>query len=50
MNIIELIVLAISLAMDAFAVAVCKGLEVKNINLKKCAIVGFYFGIFHAID
>ena len=46
MNIIELIVLAISLAMDAFAVAVCKGLEVKNINLKKCAIVGFYFGFF----
>ena len=46
MDKLELIVLAIGLAMDAFAVAVCKGLEVKNINLNKCAIVGFYFGFF----
>ena len=42
----EIIILAVSLSMDAFAVALCKGLALKKINLKKCLIVGAWFGIF----
>ncbi|MBE5962935.1 MAG: manganese efflux pump [Lachnospiraceae bacterium] len=48
MSLIELFVLAVGLSMDAFAVAVCKGLSMKKITLKKAAIVGAYFGIFQA--
>ncbi len=46
MGISEIIILAVSLSMDAFAVALCKGLALKKINLKNCLIVGAWFGIF----
>lgn len=49
MNIAETILLAVSLSMDAFAVALCKGLAIKKINLKKCLIVGIWFGAFQAL-
>jgi putative Mn2+ efflux pump MntP len=49
MGIIEILLLAISLAMDAFAVSICKGLSMKKINWKKAIIIGLYFGIFQAI-
>ena len=45
---IELLLLAIGLSMDAFAVAVCAGLTMPKITLKKSFIVGLYFGIFQA--
>ena len=49
MNYIELIVLAIGLSMDAFAVAVCAGLNMRNkFNIDKAFIVGVYFGVFQA--
>lgn len=48
MGIIELIVLGIGLAMDAFAVAVCKGLSMSKMSWRKACIVGAYFGIFQA--
>ena len=44
MGIIELIILSIGLAMDAFAVAICKGLSMKSMNWKKAIIIGLYFG------
>lgn len=34
--------------MDAFAVAICKGLSVKQLKLKHAIIVGLYFGGFQA--
>ncbi len=49
MNLIELLILAIGLSMDAFAVAVCKGLSFRKITAKHLLTVGFYFGIFQAI-
>ena len=49
MGFIEIIITSIGLAMDAFATAICKGLAIKKINLKKCIIVGLYFGIFQGI-
>lgn len=49
MGIIELIILSIGLAMDAFAVAICKGLSMQKMNWKKACIIGAYFGIFQAL-
>lgn len=46
MKTIELIILSIGLGMDAFAVSVCKGLSMKNMNWKKATIIGLYFGFF----
>lgn len=46
MSLLELFILAVGLSMDAFAVAICKGLAIKKINFKSAGIVGLYFGIF----
>lgn len=44
----EILLIAISLAMDAFAVALCKGLEMKKINYKYSITLAILFGIFQA--
>ena len=49
MGIWELIVLALSVSMDAFAVSMCKGLSVKKARLKECATCGIWFGGFQAL-
>lgn len=49
MRILEIILIGIGLAMDAFAVAVCKGLSMKKLDWKKGMIVALYFGIFQAL-
>lgn len=49
MGILEIILIAVSLAMDALAVAICKGLSMKKMSWKKSAIVGGYFGIFQGL-
>lgn len=49
MGFIELIILSIGLAMDAFAVAICKGLSMFKMNCKKASIIGLYFGGFQAL-
>lgn len=46
---IEILLISVSLAMDAFAVAVCKGLAFRKMNWKKAIIIGLYFGTFQAI-
>jgi putative Mn2+ efflux pump MntP len=46
MSLLELFIIAVGLSMDAFAVAICKGLSMKKISLKKAGIVGLYFGAF----
>ncbi len=43
------VVLAIGLAMDAFAVSMCKGLAVKKLYWKHMIVTGLYFGIFQAL-
>jgi putative Mn2+ efflux pump MntP len=35
--------------MDAFAVAICAGLTMKKVTIKKPLVVGLYFGIFQAV-
>ena len=49
MELFEIIVIAIGLAMDAFAVSVCKGLSMKKIDWKKAIIIAVYFGVFQAL-
>jgi putative Mn2+ efflux pump MntP len=49
LGIIEIILLAIGLSMDAFAVAICKGLAMDKVSIKKVAIVGAWFGGFQAL-
>lgn len=48
MGIVELVLVSIGLAMDAFAVAICKGLGMKKLNLKHCSIIALFFGVFQA--
>lgn len=48
MSLLELFIIAVGLSMDAFAVAICKGLAMKKISIKKAGIVGLYFGLFQA--
>ena len=49
MSFFELFLLAVGLSMDAFAVAICSGLAMKRITVKKTLIVGLYFGFFQAL-
>lgn len=45
----ELILIAVSLSMDAFAVSVCKGLSIRTLRWRDAVVVGLYFGIFQAL-
>ena len=49
MSLLTLFITAVGLSMDAFAVSVCKGLAIKQINLRKACIVGLWFGGFQAL-
>ena len=44
MNFAELLVLAIGLSMDAFAISICKGLSVEKLEKKHMVITGLWFG------
>lgn len=46
---LELLFLGIGLAMDAFAVAVCKGLAMRKVNKKQAVVIGLFFGGFQAL-
>lgn len=43
------LILGASLAMDAFAVSMCKGLAVKKLKLSHMLICGLYFGAFQSL-
>lgn len=49
MNFIEILMISIGLAMDAFAVAICKGISCREVDKKKCMKVGLSFGGFQAL-
>lgn len=49
MEIYEILLIGIGLAMDAFAVSICKGLSMKKINWKNVVIIALYFGVFQAL-
>jgi len=49
MSFFELFILAIGLAMDAFAVSICKGLTLKKADLSSMSKCGLWFGGFQAM-
>lgn len=49
MGIAELLILAVGLSMDAFAVSVCKGLAMPKMSGRAMLIVGLWFGGFQAL-
>ena len=49
MGIIELLLIAVSMSMDAFAVSICKGLSVRRVNAKHALSVGLWFGGFQGL-
>ena len=48
MSMLELFIIALGLSMDAFAVAICKGLSMKKMSWKNAVLAGVYFGGFQA--
>ena len=48
MSMLELFIIALGLSMDAFAVAICKGLSMKKLSCKNAVLTGVYFGGFQA--
>lgn len=49
MNLLELFFISLGLSADAFAVAICKGLPIKKVNVKNAGTIGLYFGAFQAL-
>lgn len=49
MGIVELLLIAVGLSMDAFAVSICKGLGMKKVNLKVAFVLALFFGGFQAL-
>lgn len=46
---ITLLLMGIGLAMDAFAVSICKGLAMRKVNKKQCFVIALFFGGFQAL-
>lgn len=49
MDLISVVLVAIGLAMDAFAVSICKGLAMRTPALRSILIIGIWFGGFQAL-
>lgn len=49
MSIAELLLIGVGLSMDAFAVAVCKGLNMRKVNKVHCFVIALFFGGFQAL-
>lgn len=49
MEIVGVLLIGVGLAMDAFAVSICKGLSMKKMDWKKSVIISGYFGLFQAV-
>ena len=47
--IVELLLIGVGLAMDAFAVSICKGLGMQKVAKKQAIIIGLFFGGFQAL-
>lgn len=49
MGLVELLLIAVGLSMDAFAVSICKGLGMKEVNPKVAVVLALFFGGFQAL-
>lgn len=49
MGLLELFLIAVGLSMDAFAVAVCKGLCMKRLDVRQALVIALFFGGFQGL-
>jgi putative Mn2+ efflux pump MntP len=49
MGFLELLLVAVGLSMDAFAVSLCKGLNMRKLNLRHAGVIALFFGGFQAV-
>ena len=49
MSLLEIFFIGVGLSMDAFAVAICKGLSMGKVKIKNITIIALFFGVFQAI-
>lgn len=49
MEYLSVLLIAVGLAMDAFAVAICKGLAMRKPGVKAILVIGLWFGFFQAV-
>ena len=49
LDLLNVLLIAVGLSMDAFAVSVCKGLAMRRISLRNAGVVGAWFGAFQGI-
>ena len=49
MELITVLLLAVGLAMDAFAVSICKGLAVRKVTVRTMVVIGLWFGVFQGV-
>ena len=49
MSFLSVLIIAVGLSMDAFAVSVCKGLKMRRIDYGKTLLIGLFFGGFQAL-
>lgn len=49
MGVIDLFLIGVGLSMDAFAVAICKGLGMRRINYRHTLVIALFFGGFQAL-
>ena len=49
MSVVDIFLFGVGLSMDAFAVAICKGLAMKQVNKKQMFMIALFFGGFQAL-
>lgn len=49
MKLLEIFLVGIGLSMDAFAVAVCKGLAMPKVRVRHALLIAAYFGVFQGL-
>ena len=49
MNLLDIVLIGIGLAMDAFAVSICKGMAIREGYIKKALVIALYFAIFQML-
>ena len=49
MGFLELLLVAVGLSMDAFTVSLCKGLNMRKLNLRHAGMIALFFGGFQAV-
>ncbi|MGN0736085.1 MAG: manganese efflux pump MntP family protein [Anaerovoracaceae bacterium] len=49
MGLFEIFMIGVGLSMDAFAASICKGLNMRRLNVKNMLVIGLFFGGFQAL-